>query len=160
MFMTFKTIAVRLRQKAAFTLVEVMIAVAILGIMFVALYGGMSSGFAVTQLARENLRATQIMLERMEGIRLYNWEQVVYSNMVPTTFVAHYYPLASNGESQGMPFYGRLIVTNAGITDTTYGDRMRLITVQLRWTNANVPRFRTMSTYISRAGVQNYVYYN
>jgi prepilin-type N-terminal cleavage/methylation domain-containing protein len=97
MFMTFKTIAVRLRQKAAFTLVEVMIAVAILGIMFVALYGGMSSGFAVTQLARENLRATQIMLERMEGIRLYNWEQVVYSNMVPTTFVAHYYPLASNG---------------------------------------------------------------
>lgn len=158
--MTFKTIAARLRQKAAFTLVEVMIAVAILGIMFVALYGGMSSGFAVTQLARENLRATQIMLERMEGIRLYNWEQVVYSNMVPATFVSYYYPLAGNGESMGMPYYGTVIVTNAAVSDATYGDQMRLVTVQLRWTNANMPRFRTMSTYISRPGIQNYVYYN
>lgn len=158
--MTLKTFADRIRQQAAFTLVEVMIAVAILGVMMVALYGGMSSGFALTQLARENLRATQIMLERMEGIRLYNWDQVVYSNMIPGAFVSHYYPLATNGESKGIPYYGRVIVTNSGISGTSYGDKMRLITVELRWTNANVGRYRTMSTYISKAGVQNYVYYN
>jgi prepilin-type N-terminal cleavage/methylation domain-containing protein len=149
----------QIRQKAAFTLIEVMIGVAILGIMFVSLYGGMSSGFAVTQLARENLRATQIMLERMEGIRLYNWEQVVYSNLVPRSFTAYYYPLATNGESMGLPYYGTVSIANA-ISGTSYADKMRVITVQLFWTNASVVRSRSMSTFISRAGIQNYVYYN
>src|SRR5437773_2135716 len=96
----------------AATLAEVLIAVAIMGVMFVSLYGGMTSGFAITRLARENLRATQICLERMEGIRLYNWNQLVYSNMIPTTFVNYYYPLATNTSTRGLAYAGTMSTTN------------------------------------------------
>ena len=37
-------------------------------------------------------------------------------------------------------------------------DNMRAIIVTVNWTNGNVPRSRTMSTYVARNGVQNYVY--
>jgi hypothetical protein len=43
---------------------------------------------------------------------------------------------------------------------TTYSANMRLITVTLNWTNGNVRRTRSMSTYVSKNGVQNYVFYN
>ena len=42
----------------AYTLAEVIVCVALVAILFVSLYGGMTSGFAVTQSSRENLRAT------------------------------------------------------------------------------------------------------
>jgi len=150
----------RLRQHA-YAMLEVIMGVAVLGLMMVSLYGGMSSGFAVTQLARENLRGTQIMLERMEGIRLYNWNQLVYSNMIPSSFTNYYYPLASNGESKGIVYWGKMSVTNAGLNPSaSYSDAMRTITVSISWTNAKVPRKRTMSTYVSKNGIQNYVYNN
>src|SRR5438552_19212195 len=97
----------------AYTLAEVVVAVALVAILFVSLYGGMSSGFAVTQGSRENLRATQIMLEYMEGIRLYNWDQLTSSNWIPVNFTRYYYPLAGPGESQGIPYGGTVVVTNA-----------------------------------------------
>jgi len=135
--------------------------VAIMGVMFVSLYGGMSSGFAVTQLARENLRGTQIMLERMEGVRLYNWNQLVYSNMIPVNFTNYYYPLATNGESKGIAYYGTMTITNAGLNPSaTYSDQVRTIVVSINWTNSMVPRSRTMSTIVARNGIQNYVYSN
>ena len=86
----------------AYTLAEVIVCVALVAILFVSLYGGMTSGFAVTQSSRENLRATQIMLEYMEGIRLYNWDQLTASNWIPGNFTNYYYPLAVPGESRGI----------------------------------------------------------
>ena len=152
---------VSIRRQAAYAMVEVLMGVAIMGVMFVSLYGGMSSGFAVTQLARENLRGTQIMLERMEGIRLYNWNQLVFSNMIPRTFTNYYYPLASNGESKGIVYYGTMIITNVGLNPSaTYSDQVRTITVSINWTNSKVPRTRSMSTIVARNGIQNYVYSN
>jgi hypothetical protein len=145
----------------AYTLMEVVMAVALLAIMMISLYGGITSGFAVVQLARENLRSTQIMLERMEGIRLYRWDQLVYSNMIPTSFTAYYYPLAASGESKGIAYNGTMVITNANLSPAaTYSANMRLITVTLTWNSGNVRRTRSMSTYVSKNGVQNYVYYN
>jgi prepilin-type N-terminal cleavage/methylation domain-containing protein len=146
---------------SAFSLIEVLVGVAIMGVMFVSLYAGMSSGFAVTQLARENLRATQIMLERMEGIRLFNWDQVNYSNMIPSTFVAHYYPLASGTESKGIEYHGTMQTTNAALYGgASYENSMRKIVVSVRWTNNAVARSRSMTSYVSKFGIQNYVYNN
>ena len=152
---------VKSRCQLAYTIVEVLMGVALIGIMFVSLYGGMSSGFAITQLARENLRGTQIMLERMEGIRLYNWNQLIYSNMIPSSFTSYYYPHAASGESKGLAYSGKMVITNAPLSPpSTYSASMRLITVTLNWTNGNVRRTRSMSTYVSKNGVQNYVFYN
>jgi len=144
-----------------YAMIEVIMGVALTGFMFVSLYGGISSSFAVTQLARENLRGTQIMLERMEGIRLYNWDQLCYSNMIPATFTNYYYPLATNGQSKGIVYSGNMIVTNASLSPwASYGDKLRTITVSISWTNSNIPRTRSISTFVSKNGVQNYVYNN
>ena len=148
-------------SRIAFSLVEVMVGIALIGIVFVALYAGMSSGFAVTQLARENLRATQILMERMEGIRLYNWDQIVYSNMIPNQFTNYYYPLAASNQSKGVPYHGQMFIWEPGLyPSATYTTNMRAVVAMVTWTNNNVPRWRWIWTYVSKHGVQNYVYYN
>src|SRR5262245_39979787 len=93
-------------SQIAYTLAEVLVCVALVLVCFVSLYGGMSTGFAVTQASRENLRATQIMLEYMEGIRLYNFDQLTVSNWIPVGFTRDYYPLAASNESRGITYYG------------------------------------------------------
>ena len=151
-------------RKLAYTLVEVIVCVALIVILFVSLYGGMSTGFALTQASRENLRATQIMLEYMEGIRLYNWDQLTQSNWIPGSFTRYYYPLANTnaGESLGIPYYGTVTITTNPVMNPTavYSANMASVTVALAWTNAAVPHSRTMTTYVARNGMQNYIYYN
>ena len=51
-------------------------AAAILGVVATSLYGAFTAGFFVIQSTRENLRATQIMVQKMEAIRLLTWSQV------------------------------------------------------------------------------------
>ena len=153
------------RGRMAFALAEALVSGALMAIVFVSLYAGMSSGFAVTKLARENLRATQVMLERLEGIRLYNWNQLCYSNMIPATFTTYYYPAITNGQSKGISYQGTISIAAPNLNPSaTYADQMRAITVTLYWTNANgaarVVHRRSMTTYSARDGVQNYVYSN
>jgi Tfp pilus assembly protein PilV len=154
------------RGRSAFALAEVLVAVALMSVAFVSLYLGISTSFAITQVSRENLRATQIMLERMEGIRLYNWNQLVYSNMIPSNFVAYYYPAGKLGESKGIAYGGTINIGAANLNPSaSYSDRMRAITVTVSWTNSNggnqkIVRQRSMTTYTARDGVQNYVINN
>jgi len=150
----------RRRQHAA-TLLEVTFSVAIICLLFVSLYGGMARGFAFTELARENLRGTQIILERAEGLRLYNWDQLVYSNVIPCAFTNFYDPLAANTESQGIAYYGTMVVADLDpnlISAPSYATNMRMVTISITWTNAQVPHTRTVVTYVAKNGVQNYVY--
>jgi len=135
------------------------------GIGAAALIGCVNYGFFVTQLTRENQRATQIMLERLEGLRLYNWDQLCYSNMIPSTFTTYYYPAITNGQSRGIPYQGRITIGVPTLNPTaSYSDRMRAITVTLFWTNdsgsTRLVHRRSMTTYSARDGVQNYVYNN
>jgi len=153
------------RGRLAFALTEVLVSVALMAIVFVSLYAGMASGFAVTKLSRESLRATQIILERMEGIRLYNWNQLCYSNMIPATFSTYYYPPVTNSLGKGITYQGTINIAAPTLNPSaTYADRMRAITVAVYWTNANgtskVVHRRSMTTYSARDGVQNYVYSN
>ena len=147
----------------AYTLVEVIVAVSLLSIIFVSLYGGMSSGFAVTRVSRENLRATQILLERMEGIRLFNWDQLVYSNWIPAHFTNWYYPLtnAAANESPGIMYLGSMEVSrNPSLSPaSSYSFKMCAVTATVRWTSAGIPRTRSITTYVARNGIQNYVFY-
>src|SRR6185503_7391306 len=100
----------RVRSLRAFTLVEVIIAVAVMSVMFVSLYLGIAFGFRVTRSERENLRATQIILERMEGIRLYRFDQLSDTNLNPTSFSRTYYPQATGNQSQGITYRGTVTV--------------------------------------------------
>lgn len=135
-------------------------------IAFAAIYAGLSASFFATRAARENLRATQVMLERLEGLRLFNWEQLVYSNWVPSTFTAYYYPLTNFGQAPGVLYFGTVTITDAPFPDPkpNYANDMRLVTVTIYWTNDlglyRVVRTRQMQTLVGRMGMQNYVYYN
>jgi len=145
-----------LRGQSGHTLVEVMVALSVLGFMVVSLYAGFSSGFAVLRVARENMRATQILQERMEVLRLIKWDDV-NNGFIPQTFTAPFYATEQTNTTAGAFGYtGTVYITNPPAE--TYSDHLKMIKIDLTWTSGNVPRSRQMTTYVSRYGLQNYLY--
>jgi type II secretory pathway pseudopilin PulG len=142
------------RREAAFSIAEVTCGMAILGTVVAALMTGFTSGMFTMQMARENLRATQIMLERMETIRLYSWDQVCSNGFITTNFTAYYDP---NSTNQGTAYTGSITLTPAPIS-SSYSNEMKLVKVKLDWKTGNLSRTREFSSYISRNGIQNYIY--
>jgi hypothetical protein len=148
--------------RKAYTLAEVMIAVLLIALMTVSLYGGISSGFSIIQLARENLRATQILMQRMETIRLYTWHQVNDPTYLKPTFVERYDPLGVSTNAGGAVYNGVISLSTPASVPAAYQTNMRLLTVTLYWTNATrsakIVRTRQMQTHIARNGMQNYIW--
>jgi type II secretory pathway pseudopilin PulG len=144
-------------RRRAFTLIDILIAIVVMSVLFVTLYMGFTQGFAVIQLARENLRATQILQEKMETIRLYNWDQVNTPGFIPATFTAPFYAV-DNQTNDSLIYAGRVTVGNSTLSGVTYNDDLRTVTVELTWRSGNVDRRRQMRTFISQYGLQNYIY--
>ena len=141
----------------AFSIPEVLVAVAVIGITFVSLYSALSSGFVVVQLARENLRAIQILQEKMETIRLYTWTQINTSGFIPPQFVETFYP-NTNG-NPGLNYTGTVTIASTALSGEAYSPDVKEVTVELRWKSAKVLRTRTMKTFVSRYGLQQYIYW-
>jgi len=141
---------------SAFTLVELIVAMAIIGVVVVALYGAISHGFSSVRLARENLRATQILVEKMEAIRLYDWDQLTTPGFFATNFSVAYDP-ANTNLSGGVIYSGQVSIGPVPL-NTSYSNDMRLVTVALTWQTTGLPRKRDLSTYVCRTGLQNYLY--
>ena len=146
-------------NQAAYTLVEVVFASAIIALLFVTVHLGIAFGFSVSRAERENLRATQVILERMEGIRLFTFDQLSDANLNPTSFTKSYYPPSLGGQSPGITYTGTVTIASSITLDppATYSDDMKKITVQLDWNSSNVHRTRSLTTYAARNGIQNYV---
>jgi type II secretory pathway pseudopilin PulG len=142
------------RLQAAFGLTESLIGVAIVGLVFTALYTGMTMGFQSVRNARENLRATQILLEKFESLRLYNWEQITTNNYIPTTFTNRY---VLNPTAAGTVYRGTVSIDPVPLTEV-YRDDMRLVTVSVEWTTGNTRRARSFSSYVAKYGLQHYIY--
>jgi uncharacterized protein (TIGR02598 family) len=141
----------------AATLVEVVIAVSIVAIAGAALFSVLGYGFNLTQALRENQRGTQILLEKVETVRLYNWDQVNSNGFIPSSFTAVYDPQGSSG-SAGITYYGGVSV-EAFPGGRDYHTNMRLITITLNWTNtSNRGQQRQLVTAVARDGEQNYVW--
>ena len=146
------------RCRSGFTIIEVLVAAGILGVLVVALYSGMTSTTFSIRLARENLRATEIMLEKTECLRLYSWDQLTNSAYVPTNFTAYYYDSgATNGVGTGITYNGSFFLSTLPLADRTYSNDLRVLTMNLAWTSGGVGRSRTLKTYCARYGIQNYV---
>jgi prepilin-type N-terminal cleavage/methylation domain-containing protein len=146
--------------RKGFTLVEVMMAVAVMGIMLVSLYGGLGYGFRQIQLAREDERATQILAERMEVVRLLNWDQLVnLPGYIPTNFVDSYsvFNATNAAPASSLMYTGTVAVVSAPISESYSGD-LRMIQLTLTWRSEGLLHQRTMNTFASRYGLQNYVY--
>jgi hypothetical protein len=137
-----------------------MISVAVLGIMLIGLYGGLGYGFKQIQLSREDERATQILAERMEVVRLLSWDQLVnLPGYMPTNFVDSYsvFNATNVATASSLMYTGTVAVVSAPISESYSGD-LRLIQLTLRWRSEGVLHQRSMSTFASRYGLQNYVY--
>lgn len=161
------------REPAAYTFVEVMVAVAVIGVMTVSLYAGISASFGVIQRTRENLRATQILMKRVETVRLYNWDQLNFKGSpawFQTNFTEAYDPLAAtNGTGAGIAYHGRITVVPPPTSvfngvNVSYRTNLALVSVILRWTNTaganSIPHVRTNETLVARSGMQRYVFGN
>ena len=145
------------KPEAGGSLVEVIVAVAIIAVMSAGIISSLGYGFVATELARENQRATQILLERAEVIRLYNWDQINYTNgFIPATFTSVYDPQSSN--SPGITYYGTLTITNVP-GSSSYSTNLRQLIITLDWTsNGKIRHHRSLATNIAKDGMQNYVY--
>jgi prepilin-type N-terminal cleavage/methylation domain-containing protein len=142
------------RASAAFTLIEIMVTVGIVGVVFVALCQAIGTNLRLVRLCRENQDTTQILTEKFEAIRLYAWDQITSNNFVPATFTVPVDP----GNSNSAPYYTGTVTIAAAPVSESYSNELRLITVRLDWTSGARPCSRSMSSFVTRYGLQNYVY--
>ena len=148
--------------QAAFTLAEVLVAVFLGSMMLTALYAAFTFGYSTVKVEREDLRATQILVEQMEGLRL-----TPFTSLQAVTTNAYFDPLNQTNGTAGA-LYTITITTNAptaaeltppGMVNPVvyYAKDMRKITATATWTNSNLVRTRTLQTYASKNGIQGYV---
>jgi len=146
----------KISAQAGFSLIEVTVGMGVIGTAAMALFSGFTSGFFTMQLARENLRATQVLLEKTETLRLYSWDQINTANFIPPTFTSYYDPNDTNS-AHGIIYSGTMVITNCPVS-SSYNDDMKMAVITLNWRTGSLPRTRTFSTYIARNGLQNYIY--
>ena len=146
-----------IKQKAAFTLAELVIAVALLAITIGGVMNGFGYGLNAVRLARENQRATQIMLETAEVIRLYSWDQVNTPGFIPTLTNSLYDP--QSPQHPGINYTVKCNISSypAGGGSPGYSSKIKQLIVTCTWTNI-VPHTRTLATLVAQDGEQNYVY--
>jgi hypothetical protein len=114
---------------------------------------------------RENLRATQVMMQKMEAIRLFKWSQINdTNNYLKPMFVERYDPQDPSKNNRGASYTGYMQarVPNPGVLPEAYRTNMRTITVTVYWTNYNgskpIVHKREMETRVARNGMQNYIW--
>jgi type II secretory pathway pseudopilin PulG len=155
------------RSRAAFSLVEVLAAALVMAIIFAVLFTGISTTFRLLDTTRENLRATQIAVSRLEELRLCAWSdaQLFNTNVVPPTFTDSFYPLGLKSTTNTGTLYSGTITVATNVTlnpPATYADKLALVTVTVNWTNYSgsrfIPHHCSMNTLIAEYGVQNYIY--
>jgi Tfp pilus assembly protein PilV len=147
--------------RSAFALVEVLISVVVMSVVFAAFFLTFAQGFATMQVARENLRATQILQQQMETIRLYNWDQMTNNGFIPATY---YVPFDITRSVSTVAVTNALVYTlqtsidRVSMPETTYADDHRKVTFTLTWTSGSKQRQRQMITFVSKYGLHNYYF--
>ena len=141
---------------AAFTLAEAMVAIAAGAVLLTALYGAITYSYGAVRLAREDLRATQVLVEQMEKVRL-----TPYANLGNYTTNV---PMANGGSgtytislTTNVPTMAQLTPPGVSNPNVLYTNSLLMITATATWTNNNIPRVRTMQTYAARNGTQSYI---
>ncbi len=153
------------RRAGGYTFAEVLVAAGILGFVGTSLYAAFATGFCLIQSTRENLRATQIMVQKLEAVRLFTWSQVCdTNNYLKSSFTEVYDPLAGNNAGSGTRYTGIITasVPAVGELPEAYRTNMRNLTVSLYWTNSTgdnaIVHERKMTTRVARYGMQNYIW--
>ena len=150
-----------LQQRSAYTLVEVICSVLIAAIAAAVLFVGFDNGFAILRTTREDMRATQILMQKTEAVRLMTWKELA---QCPQSFQEYYYPAGASTTNPGTLYTGTLFTTGVATnipSSVAYQSNLHLITITIYWTNniglRSVPHSRQMQTLSALGGMQNYI---
>jgi len=142
------------RKFSAFSLVEVLFSVVIVGILVVALYSALASAVPMVRSCQENEIVTQILSEKLDTIRLYNWNQINdLGRFMPTNFVLGIDPLKPNSTNY---YTGSISIVKAPIPEG-YRDNLLEVTVTVDWVSGRRPQRQSMVTYVAKYGLQTYI---
>src|SRR4051812_33207014 len=104
-------------RQAGFRLIELCVAMSIILVTFLTIFASLTMGLSITQISRENLRATQIMLDKMEGVRLYNWDQLTNSTYLISSFTNSFFETnrigMSTAQGSGVQYVGAVSVATS-----------------------------------------------
>jgi Tfp pilus assembly protein PilV len=128
----------------------------LMGLGFVGVFLALSQCFNFERYAREEVRATQIMQDKTETIRLYTWSQITDSAFLPSQFTESFCPTCPTN-NRGVTYSGILAVTNAPVTEM-YSNDLLQVTVRLTWTSGGTAHQSQINTLVSRYGLHNYIY--
>jgi type II secretory pathway pseudopilin PulG len=143
----------RLRSRAAFTLIEVMMAFTIL---IAGLCGGLASlqsGFKSIDSARCSTLAAQIMQSQIERLRLLNWTDLS-GNIGTNTAI----PVIDLVPASATDIAGRFTLTQTIQPDPS---RSGIVDIKLNvaWTNlGNIPQTRSFVTRYAKNGLYDYYF--
>ena len=142
-----------------FTLAETLVAVFVSSFMLTALYACFAAGFSIVKVTREDLRATQIVLQRMEAMRVSDYTQLTNSVKYPTNTIVYFDEANAGSGKGGTPF---TVTFNARKLpspkpQSQFYTNMLEVTVEASWMSGKVQRKRSMQTYVARQGIQQYV---
>jgi Tfp pilus assembly protein PilV len=143
------------RHQSGFSLIEAMVGFLILGITIAALFGGFSFGFNSIKLSQEEVRADQILVQKLETIRAYNWTNIIDTTFIQPTFTAYY---STSNAVHGVTYNGTMSVTPyvPSATPESYSSTLRQVTATVRWFSEGMNHTRTMMTLVSSNGIMTY----
>lgn len=149
----------RRKSTLGFTLVEAMVATFAAAIMMLALYACFAGGYSMIKVSREDLRATQIALERMEAIRVSPYAFLMDATKFPTTNTVYFDEAGKSSGKGGVPYTVtfKAEALSAPKPKTQFYTNMMEVTVTVSWKSGNLQRSRSMQAYAAQRGIQGYV---
>src|SRR6266705_2577013 len=76
----------------AFSLMESVVGMGIVGILTTAIYAALTAGFNTVRFAREDQRATQVLVQVMDQLRAVSWTPLTNGTSLPAQWVTAFNP--------------------------------------------------------------------
>jgi hypothetical protein len=132
-----------------------MVGFLILGITVAALCGGFSFGFNSIKLSQEEVRADQIMVQKLETIRMYNFTNVIQPGFITTNSPAYY---STSNAVHGVTYTVQVSVTPfvPSAVGESYSNTLRQVTASVSWLSEGMNHTRTMMTLVSTNGIATF----
>ncbi len=144
---------------SGFTLVEALVGFMIFGTCFAALLAGLTLNISTIKFSRQTVRATQIMEEKMDTIRLYSWDQINTPGYITNQFYVAFFPTNafSGYQALGVTYTGLITIATSPLTEA-YKSNLVQITIDLYWPSKPQVRHAQMTSFVSKYGLQSYIY--